>query len=61
MNYIVLDMEWNQASDSKTKEQNQLIFEIIEIGAGKLNEYKNQVSSVHEFNGRIDSFKNGAT
>ena len=48
MNYIVLDLEWNQASDSKTKEENQLIFEIIEIGAVKLNEEKKQIASFHE-------------
>lgn len=48
MNYIVLDLEWNQAADTKTKEENQLIFEIIEIGAVKLNEDKKQISSFHE-------------
>lgn len=48
MNYIVLDLEWNQAADTKTKEENQLIFEIIEIGAVKLNEEKKQIASFHE-------------
>ncbi len=48
MNYIVLDLEWNQAADSKTKEESSLIFEIIEIGAVKLNEEKKQVASFHE-------------
>ena len=33
MNYIVMDLEWNQASDEKTKLANELLFEIIEIGA----------------------------
>ena len=41
-------MEWNQAADPKTKEENQLIFEIIEIGAVKLNEEKKQIASFHE-------------
>lgn len=48
MNYIVLDLEWNQAADMKTKKQNQLIFEIIEIGAVKLNEDKKQIDIFHE-------------
>lgn len=48
MNYIVLDLEWNQAADTKTKEENQLIFEIIEIGAVKLNKDKKQIASFHE-------------
>ena len=30
MNYIVMDLEWNQASDEKTKLANELLFEIIE-------------------------------
>jgi inhibitor of KinA sporulation pathway (predicted exonuclease) len=38
VNYIVFDLEWNQAADLKTKLANSLIFEIIEIGAVKLNE-----------------------
>ena len=37
MNYIVLDLEWNQAA-YKIDEEDQLPFEIIEIGAVKLNE-----------------------
>lgn len=36
MNYIVFDLEWNQAADLKTKRENDLTFEIIEIGAVKL-------------------------
>ena len=42
MNYIVMDLEWNQASDEKTKLDNELLFEIIEIGAVKLNDKKHQ-------------------
>lgn len=36
MNYIIFDLEWNQA-DRKTDENPDLPFEIIEIGAIKLN------------------------
>ena len=48
MNYIVMDLEWNQASDEKTKLANELLFEIIEIGAVKLNDKKHQIDSFHE-------------
>ena len=36
MNYIVLDLEWNQ--NHMEQEVSPLFFEIIEIGAVKLNE-----------------------
>ena len=48
MNYIVLDLEWNQADDLKTKLESELTFEIIEIGAVKLNNEKEQIDSFHE-------------
>ena len=38
MNYIVLDLEWNQSTSEKNKSQKKPPFEIIEIGAVKLNE-----------------------
>lgn len=38
MNYIVLDLEWNQCPDGKDKENKELPFEIIEIGAVKLDQ-----------------------
>ncbi len=38
MNYIVLDLEWNQSNTGKEPETSALTFEIIEIGAVKLNE-----------------------
>ncbi len=43
MNTIVLDLEWNQSKGSvkKGKKQKLPIFEIIEIGAVKLDEAKN--------------------
>ena len=36
MNYIVLDLEWNQAGDRHNRDFG-LPFEILEIGAVKLN------------------------
>ncbi|MCM1552742.1 MAG: exonuclease domain-containing protein [Butyrivibrio sp.] len=38
MNYIVLDLEWNQSNTGMETEVEQLPFEIIEIGAIKLND-----------------------
>ena len=37
MNYIVFDLEWNQSPYGKAREVKRLPFEIIEIGAVKLN------------------------
>lgn len=37
MNYIVLDLEWNQPIDGQRAENRELPFEIIEIGAIMLN------------------------
>ena len=37
MNYIVFDLEWNQCPYGKNREVKTLPFEIIEIGAIKLN------------------------
>ena len=48
MNYIVFDLEWNQAADMKTRLKNELMFEIIEIGAVKLDSRKNYVDCFHE-------------
>ncbi len=38
MNYIVLDLEWNQSNTGLEEEAGRLPFEIIEIGAIKLND-----------------------
>ena len=38
MNYIVLDLEWNQSNTGNEEEVARLPFEIIEIGALKLND-----------------------
>lgn len=40
MNYIVLDLEWNQCPYGKEQENKELPFEIIEIGAVKMNSKK---------------------
>ena len=37
MNYIVFDLEWNQCPGGKEKENKKLPFEIIQIGAVKLD------------------------
>lgn len=43
MNYIVFDLEWNQSPHGKTGEQESLPFEILEIGAIKLNENRDYI------------------
>ena len=43
MNYIVLDLEWNQSPDGKAGEVPGFPFEIFEIGAVKLNEKREYV------------------
>ncbi|MCI7740452.1 MAG: exonuclease domain-containing protein, partial [Lachnospiraceae bacterium] len=40
MNYIVFDLEWNQCPYGKGQENERIPFEIIEIGAVKLNSEK---------------------
>lgn len=45
MNYIVVDLEWNQSPYGKGTEIKEIPFEIIEIGAVKLNENKETISS----------------
>ena len=47
IHYIVLDLEWNQNPFEKEKEIKQLPFEIVEIGAQKLNEKYEIVDSFH--------------
>lgn len=47
MNYIVFDLEWNQSNTGREPEAEALPFEIIEIGAVKLN---NELKPVGEFN-----------
>ena len=49
MNYVVLDLEWNQSTDKYNKEYG-LPFEILEIGAVKLNR---KFGMVDKFDGLI--------
>lgn len=49
-NYIVLDLEWNQSSHGKEGANQQIPFEIIEIGAVKLDE---KFTCVSEFSQMI--------
>ena len=44
MNYILFDLEWNQASHGDEDKVENLPFEIVEIGAVKLNENRDMVS-----------------
>lgn len=46
MNYIVMDLEWNQGSH-QDEIKKQIPFEIIEIGAVKLNEKRERVDQFH--------------
>ncbi len=48
MNYIVLDLEWNQCPAGKAAENALLRFEIIEIGAVKLDESLALTDRFHE-------------
>ena len=45
MNYIVFDLEWNQNPDGRRHPDSRLPFEIIEIGAVKLNEKREIVDT----------------
>ena len=49
MKYIVLDLEWNQCPGGKEKENKELPFEIIEIGACKLDEDFNIIDDFQRF------------
>ena len=48
MNYIVLDLEWNQSPIGKEGEVESIPFEIIEIGAVKVNEKKEIIGEFSE-------------
>jgi len=43
VNYVVLDLEWNQSSQTAEEAGDSLLFEIIEIGAIKLSEDKSMI------------------
>lgn len=46
-NYIVFDLEWNQSAHGKEKSVEDFPFEIIEIGAVKLDEQLHMVDEFH--------------
>lgn len=46
-NYIVFDLEWNQSANGKERSIPHFPFEIIEIGAVKLNEAFQMVDEFH--------------
>lgn len=48
MSYIVFDLEWNQCPYGKDRENKKLPFEIIEIGAVKLDKNRNVIDSFQE-------------
>ncbi len=48
MDYIVFDLEWNQCPYGKDRENPHLPFEIIEIGAVKLNSAKEVIDEYHQ-------------
>lgn len=48
MNYIVMDLEWNQSSTGEEEVSKILPFEIIEIGAIKLNRERKMIDEFSE-------------
>lgn len=48
MNYIIFDLEWNQCPGGKEQENKLLPFEIIEIGAIKLNDLREETDRFQE-------------
>ena len=48
MNYVIMDLEWNQSSTGREEVSKLLPFEIIEIGAIKLNSDRKMVDEFSE-------------
>ena len=48
MNYIVFDLEWNQAPAGRCRPNPRIPFEILEIGAIKLNAHRKTIDEFHE-------------
>lgn len=48
MKYIVFDLEWNQPIDGKSSAERELLFEIIEFGAVKLDENRKIIDKFQE-------------
>lgn len=65
MNYVVLDLEWNQSNTGQEDETAKIPFEIIEIGAVKLNDTFDMINEfsqlvkpevyrvMHQYTGRL--------
>ncbi len=49
MNYIIVDLEWNQSPLGKANEKGKLPFEIIEIGAVKMNQDGTILDEFHSY------------
>ena len=47
MKYIVLDLEWNQSARGKSFEKKEIPFEIIQIGAVKLDEKERRTAEMY--------------
>ena len=47
-NFIIFDLEWNQSPQGKEGMVEHIPFEIIEIGAVKLDEHLRQVDEFHQ-------------
>lgn len=48
MNYVIMDLEWNQSNTGKEKDAKILPFEVIEIGAIKLNSGRKMIGEFNE-------------
>ena len=48
MDYVIFDLEWNQSNTDIEKNESILPFEIIEIGAVKLNDNRDMISEFSE-------------
>ncbi len=48
MDYIIFDLEWNQSPRTDVNHEQKLPFEIVEIGAVKLNENREMISEFSE-------------
>ena len=48
MNYIVFDLEWNQSPGGRFRENPKIPFEVLEIGAFKLNARRKIIGEFHE-------------
>ena len=48
MNYIVFDLEWNQSPGGRYRENPRIPFEIVEIGAVKLDSRRRTLEEFHE-------------